>query len=446
MSYPRYPEYRDTGIEWLRDIPAHWNAKRLRRVCQINPLRSETQSIPGDTLVSFVPMEAIGEDGSLQASELRALADVGGGYTYFRDHDVLVAKITPCFENGKGALCRNLHNGIGLGTTELHVLRAGPEIDAAFMFHLTRSSGFHEQGEAAMYGAGGQKRVPADFIENFAIALPPLAEQRAIAAFLDAETARIDALVAKQEALIATLQEKRRALISHVVTKGLDPAAPMRDSGVPWLGEVPAHWEVLKTRRITIEHKQGYYTEQSYIDEGVKLIRITDIDDFANINFSNMPFVQVTPDNEGAFGVGQGDFLFARSGTIGRFGIVQYPERSVFASYLIRFRFNAYTEFLRYSFKSQNFQEGLLRSLHGGANHNVHAEDIKEQYITLPPISEQTVIADYLDRETTHIDTLIAKAQEMIAVLREHRTALVAAAVTGQIDVRGYRDNGAWAR
>lgn len=162
MKQAAYPSYKPTGVDWLGEVPSHWDMKRLRFAVQMNPLASELKC-PPDTLVSFVPMDAVGEYGGLQLDQEKMLADVGGGYTYFRDRDVVVAKITPCFENGKGALAKDLTNGIAFGTTELHVLRARENIDPVFLFYLTISNAFRDMGEAHMYGAGGQKRVPELF-------------------------------------------------------------------------------------------------------------------------------------------------------------------------------------------------------------------------------------------------------------------------------------------
>ena len=130
-------------------------------------------------------MEAVGEYGGLDLALTKELSDVGDGYTYFSDGDVVVAKITPCFENGKGSLAGGLVNGIAFGTTELHVMRCRPELDKRFAFYLTLTDSFRRLGEAEMYGAGGQKRVPESFITNLKHPIPPLPEQRAIAAFLD---------------------------------------------------------------------------------------------------------------------------------------------------------------------------------------------------------------------------------------------------------------------
>jgi type I restriction enzyme S subunit len=207
--------------------------------------------------VSFLPMEAIGEDGSLELDRVRPLADVQTGYTFFRDGDVTIAKITPCFENGKGAAMRDLCNGIGFGTTELIVARPkATQTTSTYLHWLFTSRPFRKAGEAFMYGAGGQKRVPDDFVRDFAIGFPPLPEQRHIVTFLDREGAKIDALVEEQRRLIELLKEKRQAVISQAVTKGLNPNVPMKDSGVEWLGRVPAHWLVLPLKYV-VTFKSG---------------------------------------------------------------------------------------------------------------------------------------------------------------------------------------------
>ena len=263
-----YPAYKDSGVDWLGEIPAHWEVKRLKLAADFNPPASEVRGLPADTDVSFVPMEAVGEYGGIDLSRNKLLAEVAAGYTYFRDGDVVVAKITPCFENGKGALAERLTNDIAFGTTELHVFRAKSKIDRRFLFYVTLGDAFRRLGEADMYGAGGQKRVSESFFKNFKHPLPPQAEQRAIAAFLDRETARIDALVAKKGRLIELLQEKRTALITRAVTKGLDPKVPMKDSGVEWLGSIPAHWEAKALSRTLLRITYGFTNPMPVADVG----------------------------------------------------------------------------------------------------------------------------------------------------------------------------------
>lgn len=214
---------RDSGTEWLGMIPGHWELKRLRYITRLNPSKSELSMIDRDAEVSFLPMEAIREDGGLRLDTVRPIYEVDKGYTYFRENDVTVAKITPCFENGKGAVMRNLTNGIGFGTTELIVVRPHVgKVLSEFLKWIFSSVFFLKLGESAMYGAGGQKRVPESFIRDFPVALPSLSEQRSIVDFLDQETAKIDTLISEAQRAIELLKERRGALISAAVTGKID--------------------------------------------------------------------------------------------------------------------------------------------------------------------------------------------------------------------------------
>ena len=154
MSFPRYPAYKDSGVEWLGKVPEHWEVKRLRHAATLNPSKQETAHLDRATEVSFLPMEAIGDDGSLNLERTRPIGDVETGYTYFREGDVTLAKITPCFENGKGGIMRGLVGGVGFGTTELIVARpAVKSISSAYLDRVFTSRPFRQLGEAAMYGA-----------------------------------------------------------------------------------------------------------------------------------------------------------------------------------------------------------------------------------------------------------------------------------------------------
>lgn len=214
---------KDSGVEWLGEVPEHWEVKRLRNVTSLNPSKAEVGHLPRDTEVSFLPMEDVGDDGTLNLRRTRPIAEVESGYTYFREGDVTIAKITPCFENGKGAVMRGLNNGYGFGTTELIVVRpCESKVTSNYLHLLFISIRFRLLGESFMYGAGGQKRVPDDFVRDFLVALPPLAEQEEIKAFLECETGKLDSLVTHARSAIAILQERRTALISAVVTGQID--------------------------------------------------------------------------------------------------------------------------------------------------------------------------------------------------------------------------------
>ncbi|MDE0527393.1 MAG: restriction endonuclease subunit S [Truepera sp.] len=230
-------------------------------------------------------MEAIGEQGQLDLSASRPVSEVQSGYSQFFDGDVVIAKITPCFENGKGALIRGTLNGVGYGTTELHVLTPGPELDGRFLYYVTVDPRFRRLGEACMTGTAGQQRVPEDFVRNFRIPVPPLSQQRAIADHLDRETAQLDALVAETERLLGLLAEKRRALITRAVTRGLNPSVPLRDSGIPWLGEIPVHWKATRLKFVSAE-PLAYGANEAALDDNPsfpRFVRITDIDEKGNL-------------------------------------------------------------------------------------------------------------------------------------------------------------------
>ena len=214
---------KDSGIEWLGEVPENWEIRRLRFAAQLNPSKGEIAELDRETEVSFLPMEAVGDDGSLNLDRIRAIGDVETGYTYFREGDVTIAKITPCFENGKGAIMCGLLGGIGFGTTELIVARPIPsKTTSSYLHWLFTSTPFRKRGEASMYGAGGQKRVPDDFVRNFAIGFPSIQEQSVIIAFLEREIAKLDVLIQEAKNAITLLRERRTALISAAVTGKID--------------------------------------------------------------------------------------------------------------------------------------------------------------------------------------------------------------------------------
>lgn len=199
------------------DLPEGWTRRRLRFDARLNPKKSTLKMEP-DELVSFVPMEAVGEYGGLKLEDVRELADVYEGYTYFAEGDLCIAKITPCFENGKGALAEGLNNGVGFGTTELHVVRPGQQIDRRFLFYVSVADDFRKLGASEMYGAGGQKRVDESFIKDWMPPLPPIEVQRQIAQILDNKTAQVEKEEAQINTSILLLEEYRSALITAAVT------------------------------------------------------------------------------------------------------------------------------------------------------------------------------------------------------------------------------------
>jgi restriction endonuclease S subunit len=395
-------------------------------------------------------MEAVGEYGGLNLEASIALGDASN-YTEFQDGDVVVAKITPCFENGKGALAEGLLNGAAYGTSELQVLRTGSRIERRFLFYLTISHSYRAAGEAGMYGASGQKRVPTEFNKDFRVPLPPLPEQTTIANFLDAQTARIDTLVGKKRELIAKLGEKRVALISRTVTRGLpteaaraagfDPHPRLKPSGIEWLGEVPEHWFVKRLKFVLAEPLKYGANETAEFDDPdePRYIRITDVDDTGSLRsetFRSLPREVARP-----YLLREGDLLFARSGaTVGKAFLYEAAWGTcAYAGYLIRARLDtdqATPAFVRFFADSEGYWQ-WVSSVHIQATiQNVSAEKYADLFLPVPPVSEQLRIVRYLDAEVRKIQDMISRVEAAIERLQEYRSALVTASVTGKVDVR----------
>src|SRR5690554_799053 len=210
---------------------------------------------------------------SIVLDEIRQIGDVYDGYTYFANNDILMAKVTPCFENKNIAIAKGLINQIGFGSSEIYPIRVNEKTNNRFLFYRLQEDGFMELAIGAMTGAGGLRRVPSETLANYIYALPTYEEQEKIANFLDHETAKIDTLIDKQQQLIQLLKEKRQAVISHAVTKGLPSTtgsnAPMRDSGVEWLGEVPEHWVVTQLKFYTLDMQTGPFGSQLHAEDYV---------------------------------------------------------------------------------------------------------------------------------------------------------------------------------
>ncbi len=214
---------KDSGIEWLGEVPQHWEIKKLKYVAEINPSKSAyIEFRESNKLVTFLPMEKVSEEGRIQTDIKKSIRELWNGFTCFEENDVIIAKITPCFENGKGALITNLGSNIGFGSTEFHVIRPRC-LPKEYLFYITRTDRFMKFGEALMTGAAGQKRVPNEFIENYFVCYPKdKNEQNEISSFIHQKTTKIDQTISKIKKQIDLLQEYRTALISEVVTGKID--------------------------------------------------------------------------------------------------------------------------------------------------------------------------------------------------------------------------------
>jgi type I restriction enzyme, S subunit len=440
--YPPYGAYTDSGISACPRRPVHWGVSRIKFLSVLNSPKAQVAALTADTPVTFLPMEAIGENGELDASRHRAIGDVRTGYTYLREGDVCIAKITPCFENGKGAIIKGTLNGIAFATTEVIPFRCHRAADAEFLYRVLTSVPFKADAEASMYGAGGQKRVADNFAGDYAILLPPPEERTQIAKFLDYETAKIDALIEKQQQLIALLKEKRQTVISHAVTKGLNPNAPMRDSGVEWLGKVPAHWTIPRIGYVASVFNGSTPSRdvpRYWVDEGIPWTASGQVNDDEirepSAWISRQALAEcglvMAPEGSVVVGmIGQGKTRGSSSilrikSTINQNMAAIVASRQIVPEFLYRVMTAAYDD---------------LRLLGRGANQPALNCDILRAYrIPLPPRNEQQDITSHVEAILASTGLIIELAEAQQELLQERRTALISAAVTGKIDVRNWK-------
>ncbi|WP_207224759.1 restriction endonuclease subunit S [Sphaerotilus mobilis] len=316
------------------------------------------------------------------------------------------------------------------------------------------SAGFWNYVHSAAYSVGvnvgainqtsGIQNLDQDRYFNERAPFPPLNEQTAIATFLDQETAKLDALIAEQEKLIALLAEKRQATISHAVTRGLNPGVPMRDSGVAWLGEVPGHWDVTRLKHATEFVVDCPHETPTYDDDGLyRVIRTADVSE-GQLHLDAMYSVA-----QGEYqrrirrmALEAGDIVYGREGE--RWGFAaQVPESEMFClgQRMMQFRSAStmHARFLMWQLTARStYRQGELDTV-GATSPHVNVGTIRNYVLTKPPVVEQRLISEFLDIETKKLDRLYGEAQRTISLLKERRAALIAAAVTGQIDVRGWQ-------
>ena len=433
-----YPTYKPSGGAWLGDVPAHWEVRRLKWVASLNPSKTEARTfLTADTPVTFLPMERVGTDGEIDEKVVSASV-VWNGFTYFRRADVLVAKITPCFENGKGACLDALSTEIGFGSTEFHVLRAGSSISPQFLYRLTTLAQFRHSGAEEMTGAAGQQRVPQAFVANYPLPLPPLAEQAAIVRYLDHTDGRIRRYLRSRERLIELLKEYRQAVIHEAVMRGLDPDVPLKPSGVAWLGDVPAQWEVRRLKH-WVGINEAVLPETTDPDFDFRYLEIGAVgtgvlvEEPSTIRFAHAP-------SRARRIVKSGDTIIS---TVRTYLKAVWFAEEVNDALICSTGFAVLTprratapKFVSYVVQNNAFTDRVTAESVGIAYPAIAESRFRSFHVCVPPLAEQAAIAAYLDKQTAAIDAAITRAQREIDLLSEYRTRLIADVVTGQVDVR----------
>ena len=428
MSREGYPVYKQSGVSWLGAIPEHWEIRRLKYSADLINTKIDGASVD----LPYTGLEHIESWTGKRISQNGDATSEGQANLYGRG-DVLFGKLRPYLAKAHAAAID------GICTGELLVLRP-KAVKQKFLLNYVLNPDFVSIVDSSTYGAK-MPRANWEFIGNLPALIPPMDEQQTIESFLEKETARIDALIEKKQQQIELLLEKRSALISHAVTKGLDPDVKMKDSGVEWIGSIPAQWEVKRLKFVVSEPLKYGANEAAELDdpELPRYIRITDVDE--NGRLRDETFKSIPEDVARPYLLKEGDLLLARSGaTVGK-SFYYEPSwgRAAYAGYLIRARFDptkTMPRFINYFTNSQQYWQWLGSSFIQATIQNVSAEKYANLIVPVPPFEEQKRIVSYLDSMWQRLNNMADKVRQSIQILKEYRSALISAAVTGKIDVR----------
>lgn len=438
MSLPRYPEYKDSGVEWLGEVPAHWTVAPLKRGfdVRLGKMLQPGQSSDEDVLAPYLRAANI-QWGGVDLEDVRSM------WFSPRERELLALQtgdllVSEGGDVGRSSLWRAQMRGCYFQNSVNRVRARGQDrTDYLYYWMATiKAKGYVDvlcnKSTIAHFTAEKVAAVPTIF--------PEPEEQRQIAAFLDRETAKIDALIAGQEKLLALLAEKRQATISHAVTRGLDPDAPMKDSGIPWLGEVPAHWEVRRLKTLSPAITVGIVVNpSSYVSpSGLPFVYGGDIRE-GHISVEGCRRIEPEDsDKQPKTRLQAGDLLTVRVGAPGVTAVVPDEcEGGNCASVMLIRRGEFDSDWLCFAMNSRSVRFQVEVVQYGAAQEQFNISHAINFWVATPPRDEQRRLANSLNATADRIDELCAEATNAIKLLVERRSALIAAAVTGQIDVRG---------
>ena len=437
-KYQTYPKYKSSGIDWLGDIPEGWEVKRLKDI--IEPLQSggrESESINLDSGVLSIGGEHVGWNGEILLENPRYITReyyLQMNQGKIKENDVLLVKDGATI--GKTALIDKSFSEDAAVNEHVFIIRANNKNTPKYLYYFIISKIGQEQIFLEMRGSA-QPGLNSGFISKSFLFAPPKDEQKHITDFLDRETARIDEVVAKKQRLMELFKEKRQALITHAVTKGLDPKAKMKPSGIDWLGDIPEGWEIKKAKYLgrAIIGLTYHPDEVVNEDEGILILRSSNIQNgLVELN-DNVYVKKEIPEN---LITKIGDILIcSRNGSIQLIGknilIDKSTENLSFGAFMTIFR-SKYFEFLYYFFNSSLFtsQTGLFST---STINQLTTSILDNMEIPLPPAAIQKEIVNVLKIKTAKIDEIMKKIETQIEKLQEYRQALITSAVTGKIMV-----------
>ncbi len=447
-----YPAYKDSGVEWIGEIPEHWDIDRLKwsvTLCKNGIWGGEPDGENDLICVRVADFDRHTNQVVLNEPTIRSIKPNERNERVLIKGDLLLEKsgggeqqpvgFVVLYDYDQEAVCSNFVARMPIAKNH----------DSRYWNYLHNYLySIRVNTRSIKQTTGIQNLDSYSYLSEY-VGIPPLAEQTAIAAYLDRKTAQIDTLIDRKRRLIDLLQEERTAAISHAVTKGLNPNAPLKDSGVVWIGAVPESWEVKRLKFICDTTKGYAFKTTVFKTEGFPVVKASNIKNGTIINVSEF----ISEDDAIAYSkveLRYGDLVISTVGstpdvTNSAVGQIALVPKEFDGSYLnqntVRFELKENTNvnfgFLFYSIDSYPYRKYLDLHAHGTANQaSLNIRDMLFYSIPIPPIEEQTTIAAYLDRKTAQIDQTIDRTQRQIELLQEYRTALISAAVTGKIDVR----------
>jgi type I restriction enzyme S subunit len=435
VSFPRYPSYKSSGVEWLGDVPAHWELTFGRRLFS----QKREPGLPTDDQLSATQKYGVVPQKLFMELEDQKVALALSGLENFKH--VEVGDFVISLRSFQGGIERSEYSGCV--SPAYTVLRPDDRVVGRFWGYFLKSKGYIEALQTMTDGIRDGKNISYQQFGQIGVPVASLAEQTRIAEFLDRETAKIDELVAEQRRLMELLKEKRQAVISHAVTRGLNPKAPLKPSGIEWLGDVPRHWGIISLKHlVSAPIIDGPHETPTAIPVGIPFVSAEAVSK-GFIDFEKI-WGYISPNEHERFSKRykpqRGDILLVKLGaTAGTPAIVETDaDFNVWVPLAaIRPKNDMEPRFVFHVLRSDNLQRAFQLNWTYGTQQTLGLRTIENLRVPVPPSDEQKRIVRYIDSIFPAFDTLTAEAQRAIDLLQERRTALISAAVTGQIDIRG---------
>ncbi|MCK9306743.1 MAG: restriction endonuclease subunit S [Methanoculleus sp.] len=442
-AWKRYPAYKDSGVEWLGEVPAGWDVQKLKFTARIKLSSVDKKSEDNEEdvrLCNYTDVyynDRITED--LKFMKATASPEEIASFT-LRQGDVLITKDSEDWNDI--AVPAHVDEDLDGVLCGYHLAQIRPDqkaADSKYLFWSFNARGVNHQFQIAANGIT-RYGVGKYWIDNSSFLVPSLPEQHAIAAFLDRETARLDALIEKKQRFIELLEEKRQALISHAVTKGLDPDAAMKDSGVEWVGEVPVHWAIkrLKTISPRISGRLVYSPAQYFCENGVPFLFGTNVTE-EGISLKDTKFIpHEVNERFKHHALREGDLVMVRVGAPGLTTVVptEADGLNCASMMIIRRDLSFNSRWLAFALNSRIGKTQVDITTYGAAQVQINISDAVNFMIPTPPLDEQNRIVDKLDQRIFKISSIVSLINTNVERLQEYRTALISAAIIGKIDVR----------